>query len=248
MSSSSDDVLGLRGEVEQLRAAINGLRNDLRVSMRTQGRRLSGVNRETGRARQDAVEALANAVVAQFGAPDAQEPPTLQAEDEAEFLDSSEELAVGDETEPAPELIPRGASLLRFASLPIDVDAAGSQPPSPSTSASSSEASSVSATPSSAASSAYTLPFHQTLEEAAREHADAACGDASGERAEVVNEVIRLVEEEKQSVNADKAREHLNDALVDACAARARGILEDALLDAQSLRERVKMLARSINH
>jgi hypothetical protein len=53
MSSSSDDVLGLRGEVEQLRAAINGLRNDLRVSMRTQGRtpegRLSWGDGETTR-------------------------------------------------------------------------------------------------------------------------------------------------------------------------------------------------------
>ena len=202
----------------------------------------------------------------------AQEPATPRSvdDDDEVFFDASEEQVVDDTTTRAelllqeaatappdsppgspsepdaqqtdPKRTLRSVSLLRVASTATDDDA-DSQPPSPSSLSSSGD--SLPVTPSSAASSAY---LHQTLEEAAREHADAACGDAPGERAEVVNEVIRLVEEEKPSVNADAAREHLNGALAEACASRARGILEDALLDAQSLRERVKMLASSFNY
>jgi hypothetical protein len=181
--------------------------------------------------------------------------------------------AVGGEEEPEaqqgdPKRTLRAVSLLRVASTITD-DEAGSPKPSAS-SASFSAASSPSSTPSSAASSAYPLPFRpnlsptsttssaassayslsfqQSLAEAAHEHADAACGDTPGERAEVVNEVIQLVQGEKLTVDANDARTRLEGALNEACEARARGILEDAILDAQSLRERVKQLASSFNH
>jgi hypothetical protein len=98
------------------------------------------------------------------------------------------------------------------------------------------------------ASSAYALPMHQTLEEAAREYAGVACGDAPGGRAEVVNEVIQLVQAEKPGVDANDARARLEGALTEACAAHGRGLLAEALLDAQSLRERVRQLAGSFNH
>lgn len=150
-----------------------------------------------------------------------------------------------DEQQTDPKRTLRSVSLLRVASTATD-DEAGSQP-STASSASFSEDSSLPATPSSAASSAYPLPFHHTLEQAAHEHADAACGDAPGERAEVVNEVIQLVQYESD-VDANYARTRLEGALNEACEARARGILEGAILDAQSLRERVKLLAKSFNH
>ena len=193
----------------------------------------------------------------------AQEPATPRSVDDEDevFLEASEEQvdydtsppgspsAVGDEPDAQqtdPKRTPRGASLLRVASTITD-DEADSQP-STASSASFSEGSSSPATPSSTASSAHALSFHQTLEDAAHEHADAACGDTPGERAEVVNEVIQLVQGENLTVDANKARTRLEGALNEACEARARGILEDAILDAQSLRERVKQLANSFNH
>jgi hypothetical protein len=142
-----------------------------------------------------------------------------------------------DEAEPDahqtdPKRIPRGVSALRVASA-VTEDDSGSPTQSASRASSSSE-SSLSSTPS----------FHQTLEEAAHEHAAAACGDTPGERADLVNSVIQAVKTD----DAGEAKHLLEGVLNEACAARARGILEDALLDAQSLRERVKQLASSINH
>jgi hypothetical protein len=113
-------------------------------------------------------------------------------------------------------------------------------------------ASPISSTPGSAYASSVasvtpSLSFTQTVQDAAHEHAAAACGDTPEERAAVVERVIDLVKQSEPPIDTSDAQSELEDALKVACEDRARGILEEALLDARLLRDRVKQLALSFH-
>jgi hypothetical protein len=151
---------------------------------------------------------------------------------------------------PNPQRVLRGVALRRVAST-VTTDDADSSPPS-SPSAASSMASPISSTPGSAYASSVasvtpSLSFTQTVQDAAHEHAAAACGDTPEERAAVVERVIDLVKQSEPPIDTSDAQSELEDALKVACEDRARGILEEALLDARLLRDRVKQLALSFH-